>query len=351
MLLLFLGCLVQSSRECHTEPGGSCWEPDSAPQGQDSPRESPDDSAPDSPTDSRVSVTWTAELVGKDKHYDRIQDAIVDAADGDVVLVQPGTHYERLDFHGKGIHIVSEAGAAATILDGSAEGSVVEMRAMEPETAILEGFTLTNGQGTEAHGGGIFVENADGVIQHNVFVGNTARIGGGVYLRHGSATVRNNLILNNHAEEGGGGLTCTNCKGRVEFNTFVENTARDGALAEWFFEPQGDLIANVVVHEVDDPPEWAIRLMEPKGYTFEVSHNLMWPEVPWVQEDSPWAAEWPGDDAAIYEDPMFVDAAAGDYRLQAGSPAVDSGPAEVLDADGSAADRGAFGGPYGDWSP
>ena len=332
MLLLAIGCLVKSSKECSPiVPGEVCAEADSA-----TPSDSPADSQDSAADSDSQEVTWVAELVGKDRHFASIQDAIVDASDGDVVLVQPGTHYERIDFHGKGIHILSAEGAEATVLDGSGEGSVVEMRAMEPTTAILEGFTITNGEGTEAHGGGIFIENADGVIQHNVIVGNRARIGGGVYLRHGAATVRNNLIVDNHAEEGGGGLTCTNCRGLVTYNTFVGNDAPNGAFAEWFFEVEGDIVSNIIVHDLEHPPEFAIRFMEPRGYTFEVVDNLMYPEVPWIEEGLPWGHEWPGDEGTIYADPLFVDAEGGDYRLQEGSP-----------GEG----RGAFAGDYGDWSP
>jgi hypothetical protein len=45
----------------------------------------------------------------------------------------------------------------------------------------------------------------------------------------------------------------------------------------------------------------------------------------------------------INEDPLFVDRAAGDYRLTALSPCVDAGdPASELDPDGTRADMGAF---------
>jgi len=50
-------------------------------------------------------------------------------------------------------------------------------------------------------------------------------------------------------------------------------------------------------------------------------------------------------------DPMFVDAAMGDYRLQAGSPAIGAGDPAILTADGKRRDIGAFqsGTSEGEW--
>lgn len=47
----------------------------------------------------------------------------------------------------------------------------------------------------------------------------------------------------------------------------------------------------------------------------------------------------------VIEDPMFVSST--DFRLQPGSPAIDSGDPSIFDADGSRSDMGAFGGPGG----
>ena len=336
MLVLLLGCVPRTSTVCELLPCNEIVLEDSTVE--------VDDSSQDSTVEEPA---YVAELVDKGLYFETIQEAISEASDGDVVLVQPGTHYENIDFHGKGIHLLSEAGADATVLDGQGAGSVVEIRAMEPETAILQGFTITNGSGTEDHGGGVFVENADPLILHNVVTGNTARIAGGIYMRHGAATVRNNIVVDNIAEQGGGAIVCTNCKGLIEFNTAVGNTAGNGPFAEIFYEPQGDWIANLIVVDQEDAFN-AVRFMEPIGYTFDFQHNVLWPDsLPWIEPGNPWYDEWPGDDSNVYGEPVFEDA----YRLAEGSPGIDGGPEDVLDADGSRSDVGAYGGPYGDWDP
>ena len=65
-----------------------------------------------------------------------------------------------------------------------------------------------------------------------------------------------------------------------------------------------------------------------------------------------------GDDAITYRNgypgegnisayPLFVDSRKGDYRLSPGSPCIDTGMPHYLDADGSPADMGAYGGTGG----
>ena len=48
----------------------------------------------------------------------------------------------------------------------------------------------------------------------------------------------------------------------------------------------------------------------------------------------------------LSSDPLFVNAAGGDFHLQTNSPAVNAGDPSILDADGSRSDMGAFGGVF-----
>jgi hypothetical protein len=94
--------------------------------------------------------------------YPSIQGAMTAAANGDTILVAPGTYVENIDFLGKSVHLLSEQGPEVTIIDGNQAGSCVTFADGEDENAIIEGFTLTNGSGRDVPGlpdvgGGVFV--------------------------------------------------------------------------------------------------------------------------------------------------------------------------------------------------
>ena len=51
-------------------------------------------------------------------HYSTIQGAINAAANGDEIIVRPGTYVENISFLGKAITLISEQGAAVTTISG-----------------------------------------------------------------------------------------------------------------------------------------------------------------------------------------------------------------------------------------
>ncbi|MCX7668111.1 MAG: hypothetical protein N2Z84_04180, partial [Atribacterota bacterium] len=87
--------------------------------------------------------------------YSTIQEAINKARDGDEIVVAPGLYRECIDFKGKNVVLRSEdpenpAVVSQTIIDGNRNGSVVTFKSGEGNQAILAGFTIRNGTGTES---------------------------------------------------------------------------------------------------------------------------------------------------------------------------------------------------------
>jgi hypothetical protein len=168
-----------------------------------------------------------------------IQAAIRGAQDGDTVLVAPGTYVENVNFLGKAILVTSEAGAAGTIIDGSApaypdSGSVVYFVSGEDSNSIIRGFTITSGSGTYMEispsywvycGGGILcVQDRGPLISDNILVGNVSECGAAICCCYSDATVVRNVIALNVADHVGGGLWCFFSNAWIEGNLIANCT-------------------------------------------------------------------------------------------------------------------------------
>lgn len=313
--------------------------------------DAPPEGCPEAPHEPGVEPTEYADypvfIDGTDRRFTTIQNGIWGAEEGDRVVVCPGTFHERIDFKGKAITVTSAGGPQRTVLDGQGAGSVVTLRNWEPPEAVLSGFTIRGGEGDEFHGGGIFIEWGSPTIRHNIVRDNRAGIGGGVYARNARPTVENNVIAWNHATEGGGGFTCSACTGSFSYNTLFWNTAGgEGPVLEIFWGAT-DLVGNIFVSEpgTTKPAVRVPRVREDR--TFTVAHNLLAPEdQPWGPASQP---DFPEGEAWVRALPELADPNAGDWTLSPGSPAIDMGPPDAQDPDGSRADLGAFGGPLGAW--
>jgi len=167
-----------------------------------------------------------------------IQAGIGAAANGDTVLVQPGTYVENINFNGKNIVVGSLiltttdiSYASQTIIDGNQDGSVVTLESGENATAAIVGFTITNGYNTG--GGGIMCQGSDPCIQHNIITNNQAYQGGGIKLSCSKSLIEHNRIISNSNWAGqisaGGGIYIWESDLIVSDNQFVNNiSARHG---------------------------------------------------------------------------------------------------------------------------
>jgi len=147
--------------------------------------------------------------------YATIQAAIDSAADGDMILVADGTYVENINFGGKNLKLVG-ANQETTIIDGDNAGTVVTFENGENSTAILSGFTITNGNGSgiegyEGRGGGVFCINSSPTLKDLTVNGNQAETSGaGLWFGYSNSQLVDLIISNNVAAGdlgAGGGIS------------------------------------------------------------------------------------------------------------------------------------------------
>lgn len=143
-----------------------------------------------------ASLAQTTINVGPGQPYATIQSGIDAAANGDTVLVAPGTYHENIRFNGKAITLTSSGGAAVTFIDGGSQGGLatVVFANGETSTSVISNFTIRGGGDTIFNGtsdGGIFVNEASPIIQNNIVTGNYCH---NIDVEFGAATILNNEI-------------------------------------------------------------------------------------------------------------------------------------------------------------
>lgn len=156
------------------------------------------------------------------------QAAINASDDGDVVILAPGT-WPAINLAGKAITVRSEdpsdpAVVAATVIDAAGTGAAVLIFSGERRDTIIEGLTITGGSAT--FGGGIGILGADPWIRDCVIIGNEAsNQGGGIYASQCSPLFERCRIEGNTASRGGGAATFLTNWARFEQCTIVDNVA------------------------------------------------------------------------------------------------------------------------------
>lgn len=141
--------------------------------------------------------------------FPTIQAAINAAADGDHVIVAPGTYTERINFLGKAITVRSSDGPATTIINGNGSNAfVVTINAGEGMGTVLDGFTITGAAGTLTgpgpSGGGVHIAGTSPRLTNLIITGNAGQFGAGIKISGGSPMISSSRITSNNALIGGG---------------------------------------------------------------------------------------------------------------------------------------------------
>jgi len=292
--------------------------------------------------------------------YTVIQTAINATTDADTVLVYAGTYTENINYNGKNIAVIGED-RETTIIDGNQNGSVVTFANGESSAAVLRGFTITNGLSSDA--GGIWCENSsptisDLIISNNVsssynggigcqyssptitnvnitdnssyysgggigirlysnptirnviISNNSGSHGGGLYIELSEPIMENIIIRNNSASGSGGGVRINNSSATLKNVTISDNTDSNGGSGIWCGDGGNPILVNCILWN-NLPSE--IELQNQYSSSLNVSYSDI-------------LGGWEGE-GNINSDPLFVDAASGNYRLSDYSPAIGAGTA------------------------
>ncbi|MDG2423965.1 MAG: right-handed parallel beta-helix repeat-containing protein, partial [Phycisphaerales bacterium] len=227
--------------------------------------------------------TSFADTINVPDDYPTIQGAVDAAADGDEIIVSPGTYsvgntYEVVKMGGKAVWLHSSDGPETTIIDGSGDRRGIACVLGEGPGTIIEGFTIRNcddgpDQGVGGGilvasdssptirgchvisssawwGGGIGIESSNPVFENcTISVCSSGYLGGGIALLSGSP-VFESCTISSCSSDYGGGFGVDVGEGDAANPSFIScemtgNTAKDGG--GFYFENSHGLVEDCVV--------------------------------------------------------------------------------------------------------
>jgi hypothetical protein len=313
-----------------------------------------------------------------DGTYLTIQEAIDAASEGDVITVCPGV-YDSVLIDRVGVTLTGYGARSTCIIGTSAPGITLQGSFSSYLEVDISGFTVSG----RAHGttpGAIDASLVTGSVhdlrvsgvQAEGFPSVAAQVGQATLswervafdgnrdsialLTTGPSTIIQNCVFYANeqgyawsAREAGDTLYLTNSifmdnsdgLSTVGGTGLVANTVVQGSYNAYLASGSGSVVFrnNVALSNVF-------------GFTGPMPIGTSDYNVAWDNGYDYYLGVEPGTHDKVI-DPLFEDPANGDFRLMPASQLIDAGDPDpaFTDADGSRNDIGAFGGPYGAWSP
>lgn len=155
--------------------------------------------------------------------YPTIQEGIDAAINGDIVEVADGTYTgtgnKDLDYDGRLITLRCPNGPAACIIDCEGEGRAFVFETGETSAAVVDGFTVSNGDTGDYNGAGIYCRWSGPTVANCVFENNTPGV---IHCRNDCVLTVTNCIFRDNA--GAGITTAWGGSPTVINSTFIRNS-------------------------------------------------------------------------------------------------------------------------------
>lgn len=242
-------------------------------------------------------------------------------------------------FAGTEIDPSQRAAGGTSILDADHMAEALNIQSNEGQALTFDGLTIQNGvnNGAQAYPDNLTFSN-------NTFQNNTAGFGGGIISFGTNVRFTRNRFLGNTAQWGGGAMYLGGNNNTVDDSLFTGNATTYGGSAINIYASQPLTLANntiagntgtaAAVYLYGTPATITNNIIANNGAgiardagatsTVTLSHNDVFANTAFNYQNLTAGA------TDISADPLFLNAAIGDYRLAANSPAVDAGDDAVL---------------------
>ena len=255
--------------------------------------------------------------------------------------------------------------------ESGCDGGAIDIRGGAP--TVMDNYMAEN---TAGDGGAIWVAYSDALIANNYILGNEADDsaeadgegmeqdgqGGGIDVQIGGPTgliITNNIIADNRASALGGGIVVyepnsSNGKVTISNNVIAFNNVLETDWGAGFTQWNGTTptVYNNIIYGNLGVGAYA----DDDAGTFSFSYNAVSGNFPDYEDSSSTEDHWSAIGAGnLASNPIFttatndLDWTNDTFTLRRSSPCIDAGHTDVLDADGSRSDMGAYGGPEGAW--
>lgn len=232
----------------------------------------------------------------------------------------------------------------ACTITGNKAGNGAGIHAIEPFAGLEMQDLIITGNTATVSGGGVSIDSAvyGGTLTHLVIRSNKAPLGGGVYAATAAFDLSNSVINANNGTSSGGGIYLEDTSGTLSQLVVTGNVSPTAGGAGLALEDVGSLsVRNSAIVNNNRGVGVLVNGVGPASWTYNDVHDHV---TAFSGMTDP-----TGTSGNIAVNAKFTSASTYDFTLKSTSALINAGDPATLDADGSRADIGAYGGPGGDW--